>query len=229
MDAPKATETLSAVSSLLAARYNVEAVDGPVGDAIASVQAAIDDDGDALAALDAAQGVILERELYRWRPEVITALKELRAAIGEEAAPANEEEAPPAPPRKRVLSDLKLDELVALATANEIAVPEKAKKADVFKLLKDAKVAVPQEVTGDGTGESLPPAPEGRPVGDVFEGHLVEGHIDEDWLATEFDLDQLRELAGEWDLTVADDATAADLTKAIAAETVYYDPDEPAE
>lgn len=62
----------------------------------------------------------------------------------------------PVETKKRVLSDLKLDELLALAGANNIEIPADSKKADVFKLLKDAKVAVPQETTGDGSGESLP-------------------------------------------------------------------------
>lgn len=49
------------------------------------------------------------------------------------------EETPPEL-RKRVLSDLKIGELLELAKQHDITVPDGAKKPDVFKLLKDAKV-----------------------------------------------------------------------------------------
>lgn len=120
---------LRTVEKLLCERYNLAELDGDLADLVAR--------GD-VAALRAD---FATRELYRWREAVLDALDAVDAEDPDVEAPA--------PIRRRVLSDLRDEELRELAKANSIVVPEGAKKADVFKLVKAAKVAVPQPSEGE--------------------------------------------------------------------------------
>lgn len=203
---------LDTVEKLLCERYNVAAPpEGAVANALAAAR---------VGNLTPLRELVAERELYRYRAPIEAALATLDDPAPEAEAAESEE---PVPPRRRTLSDLKLNELMKLTEANKIEVPEGARKKDVAALLRKGKVVVPDEmaILSPGSDE-----PEGRAVGADLAAHLVEGHLDEAWLAIEWDIEQLKELAGEWELQVADDATAADIAKLIAAEKVYFDPND---
>jgi hypothetical protein len=101
-------------------------------------------------------------------------------------------------------------------------------------LPEDAKIALDREASDEDKlvaleawvarlkGDGAPAgAANGREVSQDFGPHLVEGHLDGDWLLAHVEYPALKALAADWGLSVTDDATAEQLVAAIVAEPVY--------